>query len=215
MSEPNVLVNFRLDKDQPLRFKWLATDGVPGRWLQGPGHRDQARRAAARLAMDASAILEQTAPDPGGGLGAYPLTFNGMVGFAADHPDRKVVDSSPTGDRLRPRVRPRRQRARRGRERGLQDRRAAARAASTSCRGEARCETTRRVAPRPLSRPRARWRLVLPPEAPARARSVWRGVRVATARAPASSAHRSAAPARDASPGVRARGFCTCRSARA
>ena len=30
MSEPNVLVNFRLDKDQPLRLRWLATDGVPG-----------------------------------------------------------------------------------------------------------------------------------------------------------------------------------------
>ena len=30
MSEPNVLVNFRLDKDAPLRFNWLATDGVPG-----------------------------------------------------------------------------------------------------------------------------------------------------------------------------------------
>ena len=30
MSEPNVLVNFRLDRDRPMRVKWLATDGVPG-----------------------------------------------------------------------------------------------------------------------------------------------------------------------------------------
>jgi len=30
MSEPNALVNFRLDRDRPMRIKWLATDGVPG-----------------------------------------------------------------------------------------------------------------------------------------------------------------------------------------
>jgi hypothetical protein len=91
MSEPNVLVNFRLDKDQPLRFKWLATDGVPG-----DGYKAQITAVklmdGARLVMDKSAILEQTAPDPSGGVGGYMLTFNGMVGFAADHPDRKVVD---------------------------------------------------------------------------------------------------------------------------
>jgi hypothetical protein len=45
-----------------------------------------------KLAMDKSAILEQTKPDPDGGVGGYLMTFNGMVGFAADHPDRKVVD---------------------------------------------------------------------------------------------------------------------------
>lgn len=91
MSEPNVLVNFRLDKDQPLRFKWLATDGVPG-----DGYKAQITAVklmdGARLVMDKSAILEQTAPDPSGGVGGYMLTFNGMVGFAADHPDRKIVD---------------------------------------------------------------------------------------------------------------------------
>lgn len=91
MSEPNVLVNFRLDKDQPLRLKWLATDGVPG-----DGYKAQITAIKLmdghRLAMDTSAILEQTAPDPSGGIGGYMLTFNGMVGFAADHPDRKVVD---------------------------------------------------------------------------------------------------------------------------
>lgn len=92
MSEPNVLVNYRLDKDRPLRLRWLATDGVPG-----DGYKAQVTAIAlddgARLAMDGSAILEQTAPDPGGGPGAYLLTFNGMVGYAADHPDRARVDA--------------------------------------------------------------------------------------------------------------------------
>ena len=90
MSEPNVLVNFRLDKDQPLRLRWLATDGVPG-----DGYKAQitaVKLSAGRLAMDRSAIMEQTAPDPGGGIGAYTLTFNGMVGFAPDHPDRAAID---------------------------------------------------------------------------------------------------------------------------
>jgi hypothetical protein len=42
--------------------------------------------------MDSSAILEQSAPDPAGGIGGYLVTFNGMVGFANDHPDRKHVE---------------------------------------------------------------------------------------------------------------------------
>lgn len=91
MSEPNVLVNFRLDKDRPVRLRWLATDGVPG-----DGYKAQITAiklaSGARLAMDGSAILEQTAPDASGGLGAYLMTFNGMVGYAADHPDRAHVD---------------------------------------------------------------------------------------------------------------------------
>jgi hypothetical protein len=92
MSEPNVLVNFRLDKDQPLRLRWLATDGVPG-----DGYKAQVTAIklsdGSKLAMDSSAILEQTAPDPGGGIGAYLMTFNGMVGYAADHPERARVDA--------------------------------------------------------------------------------------------------------------------------
>jgi hypothetical protein len=90
MSEPNVLVNFRLDKDQPLRLRWLATDGVPG-----DGFKAQitaVKLTVGRLVMDASAIMEHTAPDPAGGIGAYLMTFNGMVGFAADHPDRPAID---------------------------------------------------------------------------------------------------------------------------
>jgi hypothetical protein len=91
MSEPNVLVNFRLDKDQPVRLRWLATDGVPG-----DGYKAQITAinvsTDVRLVIDSSAILEQTAPDAGGGLGAYLMTFNGMVGYAADHPDRKHID---------------------------------------------------------------------------------------------------------------------------
>ena len=87
----NVLVNFRLDRDQPLRLRWLATDGVPGN-----GYKAQVTAikllGGATLAMDRSAIVEQTAPDHDGGLGAYMMTFNGMVGFADDHPDRAVID---------------------------------------------------------------------------------------------------------------------------
>ena len=91
MREPNVLVNFRLDKDQPLRLRWMATDGVPG-----DGYKAQVTaiklQDGATLPMDRTAILEQTAPDPRGGLNAYLMTFNGMVGYAADHPERKRVD---------------------------------------------------------------------------------------------------------------------------
>jgi hypothetical protein len=91
MSEPNVLVNFRLDRDQAMRIKWLATDGVPG-----DGYKAQVTVIklddGAVIQMDSSAILEQTAPDPGGGIGAYLVTFNGMVGFASDHPDRVRIE---------------------------------------------------------------------------------------------------------------------------
>ncbi len=97
MSEPNVLVNFRLDRDKPARVKWLATDGVPG-----DGYKAQvtAIRLAdgAQLEMDSSAIMEQTAPDPAGGIGGYLVTFNGMVGFASDHPDRSKIDQIGDGE---------------------------------------------------------------------------------------------------------------------
>ena len=92
MSEPTVLVNFRLDKDQPLRLRWLAADGVPG-----DGYKPQITAirldGGVKLAMDRSAIVEQTAPDPGGGVGAYLVTFAGMVGYSHDHPDRASVDA--------------------------------------------------------------------------------------------------------------------------
>jgi hypothetical protein len=88
----NVLVSFRLGVDQPLRLRWLATDGTPG-----DGYKAQVTAVklmdGSRLAMHNSAIIEQTAPDQGAGQGAYIMTFNGMVGFAADHPDRAIVDS--------------------------------------------------------------------------------------------------------------------------
>ncbi|MBX3157120.1 MAG: hypothetical protein KF773_14185 [Deltaproteobacteria bacterium] len=91
MSEPNVLVNFRLDRDTPIRVKWHATDGVPG-----DGYKAQITTIhfddGSRLQMDSSAILEQTAPDPTGGIGAYMVTFNGMVGYASDHPDRARIE---------------------------------------------------------------------------------------------------------------------------
>ena len=83
-------MNFRLNPDRPVRLKWTATDGVPG-----DGYKAQisaVKLGGTSLQMDSSAILEQTAADPAGGIGAYMLTFNGMVGFADDHPDRKHVD---------------------------------------------------------------------------------------------------------------------------
>jgi hypothetical protein len=86
------LVSFRLGADQPLRLRWLAGDGTPG-----DGYKAQITAVklmdGSRLAMHSSAIIEQTAPDHGGGAGAYIMTFNGMVGFAADHPDRAIVDA--------------------------------------------------------------------------------------------------------------------------
>ena len=86
----NVLVNFRLNPDRPVRVKWLATDGVPG-----DGYKAQVtavKLGTTTLRMDSSAILEQTAPDPAGGIGGYLVTFNGMVGYAEDHPDRGHVE---------------------------------------------------------------------------------------------------------------------------
>ena len=92
MSASNVLVSFRLDRERAVRLKWLATDGVPG-----DGFKAQVTAIklmdGGRLAMDKTAILEQTAPDPEGGLGGYLMTFSGIVGFAPDHPDRKTVDA--------------------------------------------------------------------------------------------------------------------------
>jgi len=91
MSEPNVLVNFRLDRDRPMRVRWLATDGVPG-----DGYKPQVTaitlKNGTRIEMDDSSIMEQTGADPAGGIGAYFVTFNGMVGFAADSPYRKAID---------------------------------------------------------------------------------------------------------------------------
>jgi hypothetical protein len=90
--QSNVLVNFRLDRDKPIRLKWHATDGVPG-----DGYKAQITTIrlgdGSKLEMDASAILEHTAPDASGGIGAYLVTFNGMVGFAADHPNRARMET--------------------------------------------------------------------------------------------------------------------------
>jgi hypothetical protein len=87
----NVLVNFRLNPDRPVRLKWLATDGVPG-----DGYKAQITAVKVKqktIEMDSSAILEQSAPDPAGGVGGYMVTFNGMVGFGDDHPHRKFVET--------------------------------------------------------------------------------------------------------------------------
>ena len=74
-----------------MRIRWRATDGLPG-----DGYKAQVTVIklddGAILEMDSTAILEQTAPDPGGGIGAYLVTFNGMVGYASDHRDRARID---------------------------------------------------------------------------------------------------------------------------
>ena len=91
MSAPSVLVSFRLDRDQPARVRWLATDGVPG-----DGYKAQVIAIlladGTRLPMHGSSILEHTAPDPGGGIGGYLLAFSGVVGYAADDPDRARIE---------------------------------------------------------------------------------------------------------------------------
>jgi hypothetical protein len=91
MSAPNVLVNFRLDRDRPARVRWLATDGVPG-----DGYKAQITAIlfadGTRLEMHGSSIIEHTAPDPAGGIGGYLVAFNGMVGYASDHADRARVE---------------------------------------------------------------------------------------------------------------------------
>ena len=91
MSEPNVLVSFRLDRDRPMRIRWLATDGVPG-----DGYKAQVTAIkladGTTIAMDSSAILEQTMHDPTGGIASYLMSFNGLVGFAAEHPNRARVE---------------------------------------------------------------------------------------------------------------------------
>jgi hypothetical protein len=84
-------VSFRLDRDTPARVRWLATDAVPG-----DGYKAQITAVlladGTRLEMHGSSIIEQTAPDPAGGIGGYLLTFNGMVGYAADHADRARIE---------------------------------------------------------------------------------------------------------------------------
>lgn len=88
MSEPNVLVSFRLDRETPARIRWFAADGTPG-----DGYKAQVTSIlladGTRLAMHGTSILEQTAAD---GQGTYLVSFTGMVGFAADHPDRARIE---------------------------------------------------------------------------------------------------------------------------
>ena len=195
MSEPNVLVNFRLDKDQPLRLRWLATDGVPG-----DGYKAQI--TAIKL-MDGAHARDGQLRDPRADRarpGRRPrratcMTFNGMVGFAADHPDRKIVDALADqeieydlefvhDDSGR----------RRGREHRLQDRRAPAR-----LRAQAGEEVMRDDSPSRTAAFVAAARqlgALLPDDGAARRRSVRRSVRVARVRAPARARTATAAPVR-------------------
>jgi hypothetical protein len=92
MSEPNVLVSFRLERDTPLKLRWLATDGAPGE-----GYKAQVTAIilpnGTRLAMHGTSILEQTQADPDAGEDAFNVSFTGMVGYAADHADRPHIDA--------------------------------------------------------------------------------------------------------------------------
>jgi hypothetical protein len=87
----NVLVNFRLDRDRPLRVRWLATDGTPG-----DGYKPQVTAVVlpdgTRLAMHGTSIMEQVhRPQPGDD--GYLITFTGMVGYADGHADRAHIDN--------------------------------------------------------------------------------------------------------------------------
>jgi hypothetical protein len=88
-AKANVLVNFRLDPATPIRVAWMAADGTPT-----DGYKPQITAIVlangARLAMDASAILEHATA--GAGAGEFAISFTGMVGFAADHADRARVE---------------------------------------------------------------------------------------------------------------------------
>ncbi|MCX5743152.1 MAG: hypothetical protein NT062_11730 [Proteobacteria bacterium] len=94
MSEPSVLVSFRLEPSTPVRIQWLATDGNP---LDGYKAQIVAITlpGGVRLAMDTSAILEQVVTDPLGGVADFLMTFTGMVGYASDHADRPAIDAIP------------------------------------------------------------------------------------------------------------------------
>jgi len=87
------MVSFRLDRETPVRLKWLATDGVPG-----DGYKAQVTAIllpdGSRLAMHGSSILEQTAQDGD----SYTMSFTGMVGYAADHADRPHIDKITEAD---------------------------------------------------------------------------------------------------------------------
>ncbi len=88
MSEPTAMVSFRLDRESPMRIEWRAKDGTPG-----DGYKPQVTAFlfadGTKLVMHGSSILEQVAADGSD----FVITFNGMVGFAADHADRPRIEA--------------------------------------------------------------------------------------------------------------------------
>jgi len=78
-----------LGRDNPMRLRWLATDGAPG-----DGYKAQVTAIVlpdgTRLAMHGSSILEQA--QPAGDDGSYTVTFTGMVGYQAEHADYPHVE---------------------------------------------------------------------------------------------------------------------------
>lgn len=77
-----------LSRENPLRLRWRATDGVPG-----DGYKAQITALVlpdgTRLAMHGSSIMEQ-AQQAGGDT--YTVTFTGMIGYAKDHADYAHVE---------------------------------------------------------------------------------------------------------------------------
>lgn len=86
-----VMLHFRLEHAEPIRVEWRALDGTP---LDGYKAQITAIILAdgTRLPMDASAIVEQVVADPLGSITDFLISFTGLVGYAADHPDRAKLD---------------------------------------------------------------------------------------------------------------------------
>lgn len=83
-----IMLRVVLGRDNPMRVRWLATDGVPG-----DGYKAQVTALVlpdgTRLAMHGSSIMEQ-AQQAGGDT--YAITFTGMIGYAKDHADYAHVE---------------------------------------------------------------------------------------------------------------------------
>ena len=83
-----------LGRENPMRIRWLATDGAPG-----DGYKAQVTAIilpdGTRLAMHGSSILEQSQPADDG---LYTITFTGMIGYAAEHADYPHVQKLSEAD---------------------------------------------------------------------------------------------------------------------
>jgi hypothetical protein len=92
MSE-QVMLRVVLGREQPMRLRWLGTDGAPG-----DGYKAQVIAVVlpdgTRLGMHGSSVLEQTTLHGD----EYHVTFTGMIGYAADHADYAHVEKLASAD---------------------------------------------------------------------------------------------------------------------